>query len=130
MIDAFQDDAPDEGLRRRHAHVTLRPAKIPVSRQGQGRLGRFVRPRDPEDIPQRFLNRPGPSIIEPFKSILEKEAMVKRSSESRCEWKGCDSVLASEWHLAKHVEMRRHALQGKFQSQVSCLVFFMSVLVS
>ena len=77
---------------------------------------RSARPREPESIPERFLARPGPAIIEPWASVLQESTLPKRTNLHRCGWKGCDADLASEWHLLRHVEKRRHTAQGNFRA--------------
>ncbi|ORY20712.1 hypothetical protein BCR39DRAFT_554918 [Naematelia encephala] len=116
VYDKFRDDDSDsEDLsRRRKAYVSLRPIKqLPRSS-----VARFARPRDPEPVPLRFLARPGPSILEPFKSILSESSLLNRCTEHRCGWKGCDAVLGSEVLLQRHVNARNHAALGSFAAGI------------
>ncbi|WVW78679.1 hypothetical protein I302_100639 [Kwoniella bestiolae CBS 10118] len=107
--DAFRDDDSDsESLLHRRAHVSLRPTKLSVQRGS-----RTIRPSSPEPIPLRFMFRPGPALLEPFASILTEPSLINRLNEYTCHWKGCDSILASEELLKKHVESRGHVRQGK-----------------
>lgn len=41
--------------------------------------------------------------------------IIKRAVPSFCRWGNCDARLASEWHLAKHVELRKHIEDGKVE---------------
>lgn len=113
--DIFKDDdSEEEAVLQRQGHAGLR--KIALSRTS---LGRTARPTAPEAIPVRFFSRGGPALVEPFKSILDQTTILKRACAHECQWKGCDSVLASEWHLRQHFETRRHAEQGAFKAGVS-----------
>ena len=116
LLDAFRDDdSEDETVIRRHGHFPLRPLKtLPKASSA-----RPARPRDPEVVLLRFLHRPGPGIIEPFKSILTEESILNRAVEHVCGWKGCDAIMASEALLRRHVEFKRHVDQGSFQAGVS-----------
>ncbi|KAK4686303.1 N-acyl-phosphatidylethanolamine-hydrolyzing phospholipase D, partial [Tremellales sp. Uapishka_1] len=113
---AFRDDDSDSEqlVRRRRGPVALRPMKA-VGFSKFAHL-RHVRPRIPEEVPQRFLSRPGPAIIEPWRSLLEEKSLLKRMVRRPCCWKGCDAVLGSEDLLRRHVASRGHALQGKFMT--------------
>ncbi|WWD07910.1 hypothetical protein V865_006017 [Kwoniella europaea PYCC6329] len=102
------DDSDDERSLPRRAHVSLRPMKLTVQRGS-----RIIRPSSPEPIPLRFMFRPGPALLEPFASILTENSLSNRVHEYPCRWKGCDSILASEELLKRHVENRQHAKQGK-----------------
>ena len=117
FADAFRDDDSDDDDEpiKRSSYLPLRPMK-PLPRNS---IARSARPRDPEPRTARFLLRPGPELIEPFKSILSEETLLKRAHETPCGWKGCDSVLASETLLEKHVESRDHLKQGHFLGGVS-----------
>ncbi|KAK6903966.1 hypothetical protein I203_107477 [Kwoniella mangroviensis CBS 8507] len=107
--DAFRDDnSDDERSLPRRAHVSLRPMRLTVQRGS-----RTIRPSSPEPIPIRFMFRPGPALPEPFASILTEHSLSDRVHEYPCLWKGCDSILASEKLLKRHVENRQHARQGK-----------------
>ncbi|KAL7424384.1 hypothetical protein Q5752_000066 [Cryptotrichosporon argae] len=75
---------------------------------------RVAKAREPEAVPDRFFKRAGPGLTEPFRSILSEESLLRRAISRLCEWDDCDSDLASEWHLAKHIEKREHALAGRF----------------
>lgn len=99
----------------RHGYLSLRALK-PLPRNS---VVRTARPRDPEAVPFRFFSRPGPALVEPFKSVLQEDSLLRRAVDSPCGWKGCDAVLASEEILSRHVRARRHALQGKFMAGVS-----------
>ncbi|EIW68743.1 hypothetical protein TREMEDRAFT_63204 [Tremella mesenterica DSM 1558] len=106
--DPFRDDDSDsEGIIHR-GH--LRP-KIPLPKTD---ASRWARPRSPEPIPKRFVHRPGPNLLEPYRSLLTEDTLPRRAIAHECGWKGCDAVLASEWHLQRHVDLRQHALQGRF----------------
>ncbi|WWD00342.1 hypothetical protein V866_007254 [Kwoniella sp. B9012] len=106
---AFRDDdSDDETSLPRRAHVSLRPMKLAVQRGS-----RTIRPSSPEPIPLRFMFRPGPALLEPFASILTEHSLSNRVHEYPCLWKGCDSILASEALLKRHVENRQHSKQGK-----------------
>jgi hypothetical protein len=74
-------------------------------------------------VPLRFIALArGPNdgeLQEPHRSALAEETILKRLCEHECGWKGCDSVLASEWHLRRHIDLRRHAAQGVFRAGVS-----------
>ncbi|WWD22086.1 hypothetical protein CI109_106575 [Kwoniella shandongensis] len=119
--DAFRDDdSEDEVVQKRRVHVSLRPMKITLPR---GTHAHTVRPKDPEQIPLRFLYRPGPGLLEPYASILTEHSLLRRCSEHECGWKGCDAVLGSEELLRRHVEVRGHAKQGRLQAGVSHWVF-------
>ncbi|WWC67718.1 uncharacterized protein I206_101630 [Kwoniella pini CBS 10737] len=106
------DDSEDETLLQRRAHAGLRPVELTVQRGA-----RVIRPSSPEPIPQRFVARPGPALLEPFASILSEQSIINRSKECKCLWKGCDAILASENLLRKHVNAVGHARQG--QEEVS-----------
>ncbi|WVQ69017.1 uncharacterized protein L199_007229 [Kwoniella botswanensis] len=106
---AFRDDDSDDEISLpRRAQVSLRPMKLIVQRGS-----RTIRPSSPEPIPLRFMFRPGPALLEPFASILTEHSLSNRVHEYPCLWKGCDSILASEKLLKRHVENRQHAKQGK-----------------
>jgi hypothetical protein len=92
----------------RRAYAGLRPTKMKFHGI------RTYRATKPEEIPQRFLTRPGPALIEPWRSVLDPATVLKRTASRPCGWKGCDAVMASEWHLKRHVDLRQHALQGRF----------------
>jgi hypothetical protein len=99
----------------RLAYIPLRPSQ-PLPRSATART---ARPRDPEPLPLRFITRPGPGLLEPFRSFLTEKCLLRRAVEHRCGWKGCDAVLASEDILRSHVQVRNHAGQGKFMAGVS-----------
>lgn len=88
----------------------LRPAKGRL----HGEIPRQARVREPEDLPERFVHRPGPGILEPWASVVNEESLLNRVNEYPCGWKGCDALLASEALLKKHVAFRAHAAQGAF----------------
>jgi hypothetical protein len=113
----FRDDDSDTEInpRKRKAHIPLRPLK-PLPR---GSAARSAKPSEPEPIPRRFVMRPGPGMVEPFKSILDEETFGERLEELECGWKGCEAVMASEVLLRKHMEVRGHWKQGVFNAGVS-----------
>ncbi|WOO84989.1 uncharacterized protein LOC62_06G008495 [Vanrija pseudolonga] len=112
------DDTPNQyhqkrGLRAAAAFgssVMLRPAKGRL----HGEIPRQARVREPEALPERFVHRPGPGLLEPWASVVNEESLLNRVNEYPCGWKGCDALLASEALLKKHVAFRAHAAQGAF----------------
>jgi len=121
IYDPFRDDdSSDEEPVKRYGHSGLRP-KVPLPR---GSKARTARPQEPEVVSLRFVAAKGPNeaeLEEPFRSALAEETILKRTCEHECGWKGCDAVLASEWHLRRHVDLRRHAEQGVFKAGVGLL---------
>lgn len=118
--DPFRDDDSDtEEVINRYGHSGLRP-KVALPRGSQART---ARPQEPDVVPLRFIALArGPNdgeLQEPHRSALAEETILKRLCEHECGWKGCDSVLASEWHLRRHLDFRRHAAQGVFRAGVS-----------
>lgn len=116
IYDPFRDDvSEDESRTKRYGHSGLRP-KVPLPRGSHARL---ARPQAPEVIVSRFVTRGVETELEErYRDILSESTILKRTSEQECGWKGCDAVLASEWHLKRHVESRRHAAQGMFKAGV------------
>jgi hypothetical protein len=116
QYDPFRDDdSEDETRTNRYGHSGLRP-KVALPRNSQARS---ARPQAPEVIVSRFVTRGIETELEErYRPILSESTILKRTSEHECGWKGCDAVLASEWHLKRHVETRRHAAQGIFKAGV------------
>jgi hypothetical protein len=114
--DPFRDDdSGDEGRTKRYGHSGLRP-KVALPRGSQART---ARPQAPEIVPARFVTRGiEPELEERYRPVLSEETILKRTNEQECGWKGCDAVLASEWHLKRHVDLRRHAAQAIFKAGV------------
>lgn len=48
----------------------------------------------------------------PYKSVITPQSLVNRMGHFPCGWKGCDSYMASENLLERHVLARGHAAQG------------------
>lgn len=67
----------------------------------------------PEPLPQRFLLPSGraPDIPEDAQHVLQKETLLRRLEHLSCGWNDCDAILASEWHLQRHV--KQHVDDGK-----------------
>jgi hypothetical protein len=120
IYDPFRDDdSDDESRTKRYGHSGLRP-KVALPR---GSHARTAKPQAPETIVSRFTTRGVETELEErYRDILSESTILKRTSEQECGWKGCDAVLASEWHLKRHVELRRHAAQGIFKAGVCCPV--------
>jgi hypothetical protein len=116
IYDPFRDDdSDDESRTKRYGHSGLRP-KVALPR---GSHARTAKPQAPETIVSRFVTRGVETELEErYRGILSESTILKRTSEQECGWKGCDAVLASEWHLKRHVELRRHAAQGIFKAGV------------
>jgi hypothetical protein len=116
IYDPFRDDdSEDESRTKRYGHSGLRP-KVALPR---GSHARTAKPQAPETIVSRFVTRGVETELEErYRDILSESTILKRTSEQECGWKGCDAVLASEWHLKRHVELRRHAAQGIFKAGV------------
>ena len=112
--DAFRDDDSDDEESTR-SMANLRPVKPLPSRN----KARSVRAREPEVLRNRFEYRPGPALLEPYKTILCPATFLKRSSEYQCGWKGCDAVLGNEELLVKHVWYRQHTSEASFKVAVS-----------
>ena len=114
--DPFRDDdSDDEGPTKRYGHSGLRP-KVALPRGSQART---AKPQAPEPIVSRFVARGVETELEErYRNVLSEASILKRTSEHECGWMGCDAVLASEWHLKRHVELRRHAAQGIFKAGV------------
>lgn len=112
------DDSDEEEVLDRGRYVGLREIALP-----RGSLGRTARPTAPEAIPIRFFHRGGPALLEPFKTALDEATILKRAVLHECRWKGCDSLLASEWHLRRHFELKRHSEQGSFKAGVCHISF-------
>jgi len=116
IYDPFRDDdSDDESRTKRYGHSGLR-FKVPLPR---GSHARTARPQAPEVIVSRFVTRGAETELEErYRDVLSESTILNRTSEQECGWKGCDAVLASEWHLKRHVELRRHAAQGMFKAGV------------
>jgi hypothetical protein len=116
IYDPFRDDDSDDGSRtKRYGHSGLRP-KVALPR---GSHARTAKPQAPEPIVSRFITRGVENELdERYRDVLSESTILKRTSEQECGWKGCDAVLASEWHLKRHVDLRRHAAQGIFKAGV------------
>lgn len=117
IYDPFRDDDSDDEIRtKRYGHSGLRP-KVALPR---GSHARTAKPQAPDPIVFRFATRGVETELEErYRDVLSESTIMKRTSEQECGWKGCDAVLASEWHLKRHVELRRHAAQGIFKAGVS-----------
>jgi hypothetical protein len=121
IYDPFRDDDfEDESRTKWYGHSGLRP-KVALPR---GSHARTAKPQAPEVIVSRFTTRGVETELEErYRDILSEATILKRTSEQECGWKGCDAVLASEWHLKRHLELRRHAAQGVFKAGVCPPVF-------
>ena len=119
IYDPFRDDdSEDESRTKRYGHSGLRP-KVALPR---GSHARTAKPQAPETIVSRFVTRGVETELEErYRNTLSEATILKRTSEQECGWKGCNAVLASEWHLKRHVESRRHAAQGIFKAGVCSL---------
>ncbi|WVQ84067.1 hypothetical protein IAT38_006212 [Cryptococcus sp. DSM 104549] len=101
----------------RSAHKYILPSSGP---------SRAVRVRSPSPLPRRFVARGGPTLPEPYPSILNPETLLDRCTPRECTWHDCDAVMACESRLAMHVE--KHAASdapglGKVQVAVTKFVF-------
>lgn len=71
----------------------------------------------PEEMPERFVARAGPALLEPYASVLTQDRLLHTLGSYVCGWKGCGAVLASEARLARHVAKRAHAAQGAVSAE-------------
>lgn len=109
VYDAFRDDEDAQfralAPRKRYQHYAAGSNRVMV------RNVPLVLAR-PEELPERFIERPGPALLEPYASVLKEDRLVNTLGEYRCGWKGCGAVLGSEARLKRHVAKRAHAAQG------------------
>ncbi|KAL1407647.1 hypothetical protein Q8F55_007080 [Vanrija albida] len=118
--DRFRDDDDLPGIyhQKRGLRAAAAFGSSVMLRPGRGRMygevPRQARVREPEALPERFANRPGPAILEPWASVVNEQSLLNRVNEYPCGWKGCDALLATEALLKKHVAFRAHTAQGAF----------------
>lgn len=109
VYDAFRDDEDAQfralAPRKLYQHYAAGSTRVMV------RNVPLVLAR-PEELPERFIERPGPALLEPYASVLKEDRLVNTLGEYRCRWKGCGAVLGSEARLKRHVAKRAHAAQG------------------
>lgn len=114
VYDAFRDDEDErEGrptLRKRYQHYAAGSNRIMFRKEP------LVLAR-PEEMPERFIHRPGPALMEPHASVLTQDRLLHTLGSYPCGWKGCGAVLDSEARLGRHVAKRAHAAQGAVHAE-------------
>lgn len=109
VYDAFRDDEDAQfralAPRKRNQHYAAGSNRVMVQNVP------LVLAR-PEELPERFIERPGPALLEPYASVLKEDRLVNTLGDYVCGWKGCGAVLGSVDRLKRHVAKRAHAAES------------------
>jgi hypothetical protein len=57
-----------------------------------------------EAPPRRFIKTSSLAYLD--------RTVLQRAKPKPCKWNNCDAMLASEWHLEKHIAVRKHVKEG------------------
>jgi hypothetical protein len=72
---------------------------------------RSVKKRGP-NVAFAMVEAPHPRFSKRSTLPYLDSTVLQRLKPRPCKWNGCDAMLASEWHLEKHLQLREHAREG------------------